>query len=232
MLYIVHHETTSGLINPLKKIGALAKKYNLLFMVDGVSSIAGEELKLKSWGIDLIIGSANKCIRGVAGLSFVLVSEKFIKRLKLKGPKKPYYLNLYQHLIREEAGQTPFTPAVQNFYAFHEALLELLKEGVRNRIQHYKKISLLLRDGLRKMGFKIYVADKIASNTMTTVYLPQGISYKWLHRECKRRGYVIYGALGSLREKAFRLGTVGLITQKDISSFLKVLDRILPRKAR
>jgi 2-aminoethylphosphonate-pyruvate transaminase len=229
-LYIVHHETTSGLLNPLKEIGGLAEKHKLLLIVDGVSSIAGEELKLKKWGVDVIIGSANKCIRGVAGLSFALLSKRFIEKIKRKHLKNSYYLALDAYLAREKKDETPFTPAVHNFYAFHEALRELLQEGADKRIAHYKKISFMIRQGLRKRGFKIYVDDKISSNTMTTILLPLGINYKWLHKKCKEKGYCLYAAMGKLKDKAFRMGVVGLINKSDIRGFFKVLDKILAER--
>lgn len=230
IIYVVHHETTTGLLNPLKEIGRLAKKYNAMLVVDGISSIGGEYLDIKEWGIDVLIGSANKCIRGITGLSFAVLSARFIKALKVLHINA-YYLNLLQHFLKEENGETPFTPAVHSFYAFRQALRELLKETVAKRISHYRKTSFTLRQGLRKQGLQIYVDDDSASLTMSTVILPKGINYKWLHRKCKAKGYVIYKAIGELKDKAFRLGTVGCISQKDVKNFLKTLKSVISCKA-
>jgi 2-aminoethylphosphonate-pyruvate transaminase len=225
-VYLVHHETTTGLLNPLKEIAAISKKYGKYVLVDGVSSIAGEELNLKSWGIDLIIGSANKCIRGVPGLSFIVAEEGFLSKLKSR-KRVVYYLDLIDHLEREEKGETPFTPAVQTFFAFREALLETLEEGVQNRIAHYKKIAKKLRTGLKELGLTILVPEEILSNTMTTVALPSGKTFEELHSKCKKKGFVVYNSMGELKGKTFRLGTVGLIIEKDISNFIPVLKEAI-----
>jgi aspartate aminotransferase-like enzyme len=227
----VHHETTSGLLNPLGQIAVLAKRYRCLFIVDAISSVAGEEIRLRQWGIDALIGSANKCIRGVSGLSFAVLSRRFIRCLSDR-QKAPFYLNLYEHLVMERTGQTPFTPAVHCFYALREALRELKQQGLRRRISRYKEIASLLRGGLRRMGLKVYLPDRLSANTMTTVILPKAISYGWLHRQCKRRGYCIYSAVGRLKGRAFRLGTVGCISKSDIRGFLKALARIVNQRGR
>ncbi len=226
VIYCVHHETTTGLLNPLEKIAKLAAKHGCLLIVDAISSIAGEKILVKKWKIDALIGSANKCIRGISGLSFAIVSPRFVHCLK-NSPKNPFYLNLLEHILMEKNGQTPFTPAVHGFYALRQALVELKREGVVRRIGHYKNISSLLRRGLRKIGLRIYVAENISSNTMTTVMLPKNISYQQLYKQCKKHGFCIYSAVGNLKDKAFRLGNVGCISPKDIRDFLRVLGRVV-----
>jgi len=225
--YLVHHETGTGLLNPLKDLAEIAKEEGSLVMVDTISSIAGEELMISEWGLDLVIGSANKCIRGTPGLSFAVASEKFIDNCE-KG--NAYYLNLLNHLEYEDKGQTPFTPAVQTFYALEEALEELVEEGVENRIKNYVKIAELLRTGLKGLGLQLYLNDNLLSNTMTTVLLPAGISYEYLYNECRKCGYEIYAPITELKDKAFRIGIVGCISEDDIKDFLSQLKRILGYK--
>lgn len=225
-LYVVHHETTTGLLNQLPDISAIAKQNGKLVLVDGVSSIAGEEIDLEGWGIDMITGSANKSIRGVPGASFALVSQRFIKTAE-ECRQSAYYASLLRHLDSEEKGETPFTPAVQVFYAFREALEELLEEGVGSRIDQYRTISKMLREGLRSINLKFYLPDSAMSNTMTAVYLPHDYDYEALHDQCKQRGYVIYASQGKLAANTFRLGTVGVISKSDIEGFLNVLRELL-----
>lgn len=227
-LYIVHHETTTGLLNPLREVTRLAKEKDKLVFVDGVSSIAGEELKVDSWGIDAITGSANKCIRGVAGISFVIASDKYINLITSCKPKG-YYANFLRHLSAQENGEPLFTPPVQVFYAFREALRELLDEGLQKRLNKYKAIVKLLRDGLRQMKLNFYLHESNMSNTMTAAYLPLGRNYNSLYKDCKNKGYVIYAGQGKLAKTIFRLGTVGKISQQDIRNFLKDLKAILRR---
>jgi len=227
--YLVHHETSTGILNPLRDLAEVAKNKNSLVMVDAISSIAGEQISLKDWHIDIIIGSANKCIRATPGLSFVLASNKFIK-LCSRSKEKAYYLSLIKHLDYEKRGETPFTPAVQTFYALREALRELMEESVDKRIEHYAKIAKLLRSGLMRLGLRLFLDEALLSNTMTTVFLPQGISFEYLYQQTRKMGYEIYDSMGQLRGKTFRLGTVGFISQNDIQSFLSVLESILKKK--
>ncbi|MEW6619880.1 MAG: alanine--glyoxylate aminotransferase family protein [bacterium] len=225
-IYIVHHETSTGLLNPLKEISCLAQKYETLLLVDAISSIGGEEIDLNQLTIDVLMGSGHKCIRGVPGAAFVIVSERFIEKIK-KGGKKASYNDLLTHLESEEnLEETPFTPAVQVFYAFKTALLELLEEGVENRIAHYKHIAELLRKGLKEIGLKFFLNESLFSNTMTSVYLPAGFSFEKLHHLLKLKGFVIYNSQGHLKGKVFRIGTVGLISTDDIKNFIEELRKI------
>ena len=228
VVYLIHHETTTGVINPLQQVAEIAKRHHKRVLVDAVSSIAGEELDLPGWGIDMIVGSANKCIRGFPGVSFVVVSNDFLEVVS-KRRQVTFYSDLVNTLGREKDGETPFTPPVQTMYALREALKELIEEGVEKRIDHYSGIAETLRDGLSSLGLTFLVAREHLSNTMTSVMLPEGVSYTDLHRLLKDRGYVIYKSQGHLGETTFRLGTVGVITQDDIRGFLQALGEVLGR---
>ncbi|MFH1593992.1 MAG: alanine--glyoxylate aminotransferase family protein [Candidatus Omnitrophota bacterium] len=225
-VYIVHHETTTGLVNPLKEISLVAKKYKRLVLTDAISSIASENIDIKGWGIDVVIGSVNKCIRAVPGISFAVASKRFLKTIE-DCTSHSFYTNLSRHLDTERGGQTPFTPPVQAFYAFDEALKELKSEGVHNRIKKYRDTTGYLRRGLKKLGMRFFLPGRLMSNTMTAVYMPKGKSYPWLHDEFKKRGFVIYASPGELKDTTFRLGTVGVISKKDINMFLAIFKKLL-----
>ena len=228
VVYLIHHETTTGVLNPLQQVAEIAKRHHKWVLVDTVSSVAGEELDLPGWGIDLIMGSANKCIRGVPGVAFVVISNAFLEVVSKRRPVT-FCTDLVSTLSREEAGETPFTPPVQAMYALREALNELLEEGVQNRIARYRDIANILRDGLSSLGLTFLVSREHLSNTMTSVKLPEGVSYPDLHGPLKEQGYVIYKSLSHLSETTFRLGTIGLITQDDIRGFLQALGQVLSR---
>jgi len=224
-IYIVHHETTTGLLNPLKEIASLVKEYKKSLIVDGISSIAGEYINL-DWGIEAIIGSFNKCIRGIPGLSFVVISDGFIEKLK-KRKRKIFYGDLLTHLEYEENGQTPFTPPIQVFYGIREALLELLEEGVENRIKYFQRITRLLRDNIEKIGLRLLLPREFYSNTMTSIFLPEKFSYMSLYKALREKGYEIYPSLGNFKNTTFRIGTNGVINEEDILSFIKALREII-----
>lgn len=225
-VYLIHHETTTGVLNSLKGVAEIAKDHQKLVMVDAVSSIAGEELDLPGWGVDLVIGSANKCIRGVPGVGFVVVSDSFRDAISQRRPVA-YSTDLVNTLNREEIGETPFTPPVQTIYALREALQELLEEGVPARIAHYQTIAKALRDGLAALELSFLVPREHLSNTMTTVILPEGLTYSGIHQPLKEEGYLIYKSQGHLADTTFRLGTVGEISLDDVKGFLAALGRLL-----
>ena len=226
VVYLIHHETTTGVLNPLQQVGEIAKRHHKWVLVDAVSSIAGEELDLPRWGVDLIIGSANKSIRGVPGVSFVVLSNDFLQVIS-KRRQVTFSTDLVSTLSKEEEGETPFTPPVQTMYALREALMELTEEGVENRIAHYQSIAKRLRDGLSSQELTFLVPREHQSNTMTTVMLPDSFSYDDLHTSLKEMGYVIYKSQGHLSGTTFRLGTVGLMSQDDIRGFLVALEQVL-----
>ena len=228
VVYLIHHETTTGVLNPLQQVAGIAKRHHKWVLVDAVSSVAGEQLDLPGWGIDLIVGSANKCIRGVPGVSFVVISNDFRDVVSKRHPVA-FYSDLVSSLSREEEGETPFTPPVQTMYALREASKELVDEGVQERIAHYRDIAEILRDGLSSLGLTLLVSRENLSNTMTSVMLPEGVSYADLHNPLRDRGFVIYKSQGQLSATSFRLGTVGVITPDDIRSFLYALEEVLGR---
>ena len=226
VVYLIHHETTTGVLNSLEQVARISKQHHKWVLVDAVSSIAGEELDLPGWGVDLIIGSANKCLRGVPGVSFVVLSNGLLEVLS-KRRAVAFSTDLVGTLSKEEQGETPFTPPVQTMYALREALRELTEEGVGNRIGHYQEIASTLRDGLSSMELTFLVPRQHLSNTMTSVMLPEGFSYEALHDPLKDLEYVIYKSQGHLGGTTFRLGTVGLMSQDDIRGFLVALEQVL-----
>ena len=138
----------------------IARESGKMVLVDAVSSFAGETLDISGWGVDGLIGSANKCIRGVPGAAFVIVSDRFVDVIKRCKPRT-YYSSLLNHLKAEDKDEPLFTPPVQVFYALREALTELLEYGVGARIDNYRRIAKHLRDGLGEMGIKFYIPCKL-----------------------------------------------------------------------
>lgn len=226
---MVHHETTVGLINPVKEIAEVVDGQNKVFLLDSVSGLGGESLDIAGSYIYMVASAAQKCIQGFPGVSFVLVRKGFMEQV-LKYPKRSWYLNLANYYEEQERGSIPFTPAVQVYYAFYEALLELLEEGVANRIQRYNQAATTIRQKMETLGIKAILAPELQSNTLTAYYLPQGVSYQVLHDRLKQRGYVIYAGQGHLEAQIFRVANMGALTDKDIEGFLAAFQEILEQE--
>jgi len=219
---IVHHETTTGLINFLQPVGELAHKFQKHFLVDGISSLAGDEIDFAGSHIDFIVGTANKCIQGLPGVAFILVRNSEWPRLE-NIPKRSVYFDLHGYYKSQEAGASLFTPAIQSHYALDAALDELLEETVAGRVARYRSSAALLREGFSAMGLEYLIPTRYHSNSITAMKLPQGIAYAQLHDHLKEQGFVIYAGQGGLSQKIFRVANMGDIRKAEFERFVCVL---------
>ena len=212
---LVHHETTTGLLNPVAEVARVAQSRGRRVIVDAMSSLFGEWLDVTQDGVDFVAASANKCLQGVPGVSFVIARRRALEALAGMAPRS-VYLDVHGHFTSQEQDNTPFTPAVQVLHAMEQALIELDEETVKRRIDRYAQSARVLRDGMAELGLDILVADGARSNTLTTFRLPAGVSYDALHDAMKRRRYVIYAGQGPLKAYAFRVANMGTLTPADM----------------
>jgi 2-aminoethylphosphonate-pyruvate transaminase len=212
---VVHHETTAGLLNPVMDVARVAARAGRRVIIDAMSSLFGEPLQVDTEGVDFVVASANKCLQGIAGISFVLGRRSALDALGGHAPRS-VYLDLHGHYVAQEADNTPFTPAVQVLHAMRQALVELEREGVERRIARYAENARVLRRGMAGLGFEILVPEGARSNILTTFRLLPGLAYDPLHDAMKRRGYVIYAGQGDIRTYAFRVSNMGTLTPRDM----------------
>ena len=212
---VVHHETTTGLLNPVADVARATARAGRRLIVDAMSSLFGEPLDVATDGIDFVTASANKCLQGLPGVSFVLGRRTALDALRGQAARS-VYLDLHGHYASQEVDNTPFTPAVQVLHAMREALAELGLEGVAVRIRRYAENARVLREGMSALGFEILVPEGARSNILTTFRLLPGLAYDPLHDALKRRGYIIYAGQGELRTYAFRVSNMGTLTPRDM----------------
>ena len=217
---VVHHETTTGLLNPVAEIARVAATEGRRVLVDAMSSLFGEPLDVTQHGIDFVMASANKCLQGVPGISFVLARRPALDALRATPPRS-VYLDLGNHYATQEQDNTPFTPAVQVLHAMRQALRELEKEGVGERIARYAENARVLRRGMAALGFEILVPEGARSSILTTFKLLPGIAYDPLHDAMKQRGYIIYAGQGDIRKYAFRVSNMGTLTPADMQGVVE-----------
>ena len=221
-LAVPHHETTAGVLNPVAELAAVCREHGRRIIVDAISSFAGEPLDVRGDGIDYMISSSNKCLQGMPGLCFVVARRCLLEGLK-EQPPRSVYLNLYNQWAAEEADNTPFTPAIQVFFALQQALAELRAEGLENRLRRYADATAALRQGAADVGLKILAPEDCRSNLLTAFRLPEGVTYAPLHDAMKDRGYIIYAGQGHLKKTAFRIATMGTLSADDIPGVLIAL---------
>jgi 2-aminoethylphosphonate-pyruvate transaminase len=223
---LVHHETTTGLLNPVEAVASVAARQGRRVLVDAMSSLFGEPLEVATDGIDFVMASANKCLQGLPGVAFVLARRAAVAALRDQPPRS-VYLDLHGHFAAQEADNTPFTPAVQLLHALREALVELEEEGVKARIARYAENARVLRAGMAALGFSILVPEGARSSILTTFRLLPGLDYDALHDAMKRRGYIIYAGQGDIRRYAFRVANMGTLTPAVMAGVVRAFGEAL-----
>ncbi|WP_245814806.1 pyridoxal-phosphate-dependent aminotransferase family protein [Litoreibacter ascidiaceicola] len=224
---MVHHETCSGMLNPLAEIGALAKTAGALFAVDGVSSVGAEVIDMEACNIAFVSSSSSKAIGSYPGLSFVVGRKKHFKALK-RHAAKTTYLNLatfYAFLKRHS--QTPNTPAVPLFYALDQALTDILRIGVIKRYARIKARADLLRDGMRRLNLDFLIEEADMCSILTTVRVPPSICVHDLRDRLREKSIIIYEGKGCFAGKVFQVGNIGELSDYDIRFFLSALKDVL-----
>jgi aspartate aminotransferase-like enzyme len=226
---LVHNETSVGILNPAEAVGKLARKYDALFLMDGITSIGGDTVESDAWGVDVALVGSQKCLAAPAGLSAISVSNRAWERYT-KNP--PYYLDLAAY--RKSAGstpmETPYTPAVPLFLALREACMIIDEEGLNNRVLRHKRLSLAVRAAAEAWGLTIFpkVDDLHAySNTVTAISYPEGVKDDEMRAIIKKMGIVIAGGQDHLKGKIFRIGSMGAVSAPEILATLAATQHAL-----
>lgn len=224
---IVHCETTTGIINPIHKVGEIVKKYNAEYIVDAMSSFGAYKIDLVDDKIDYLISSSNKCIEGVPGFSFVLAKLASLEK------KESFSISTSLDLFEqwkglEKNGQFRFTPPTHSLLAFNEALNELDEEGgITGRANRYIKNHELLISGMYELDFETYVPLEYQGHIITAFYYPNHANFDFntFYEELSIRGFVIYpGKLSKV--DCFRIGNIGKIYENDISELLGAISEV------
>jgi 2-aminoethylphosphonate-pyruvate transaminase len=218
---VVHHETTTGLINDVEAIAEVARDTGRRLIVDSVSGLAGERFDFDAIRPTAVCCTANKCIQGLPGVSFVLVERD--ARLQ----RRSVYLDLGTLSAKQRAGDTPFTPAIQVTAALEAALDELLEETVEGRIARYARAASVLRGAIERLGLELRLPPTLRSNTITCARLPEGVPYAQIHDRMRDEGYVVYAGQGALQDEAFRVANMGAIPEEALDRFGEALGRAI-----
>lgn len=231
-LGFVHHETTTGMLNPAEALVSITKRLGVKLILDAMSSYAGLPIDLRKTPYDFVISSSNKCIQAMAGVSFVVCEKKALEQSRHHSPKS-YYFNLWrQHQVFEETGQMQFTPPVQIFYALHRALDEFFEETAEKRFQRYADSWETLVNGLQKLQFKLLLPLEQHSKLLTAVIESEHPSFKFekMHDALFNKGFTVYpGKIPANR--TFRIANIGAIDKRDIENFLQELKFFLEKNS-
>ena len=225
---VIHCETTTGIINPVQEIGEVVKKYNCCYIVDAMSSFGAVPLEIEASHVDFLISSANKCIEGVPGFSFVIARRSTLTASR--GYARSLSLDLFaQWEGLENNGQFRFTPPTHAILAFQRALLELDAEGgIAARAARYKANYETCLGGMQALGFTTYLGPQNRGYIITSFLYPEHERFDFprLYELLNQKGFVIYPGKLS-RVDCFRIGHVGRIDPDDVRGLLKAIQEAL-----
>jgi aspartate aminotransferase-like enzyme len=224
---VVHNETSTGVMSPVKEIAALihAKYPEVLILVDAVSSMAGVKIECDAWGLDVCLAGVQKCFALPPGLTVCAVNDRARERA-LQVPNPGLYFAYDQMDKRYEKHMTPATPAISLIQALNKQMDDILAEGLENRWARHIEMAEIVRDWARKY-FALYADERYLSHTVTNVENTRGISVAGLNEELGKRGAMISNGYGDLKEKCFRIGHMGDHQIEDIEWLLGQIEDIL-----
>jgi len=221
---IVHCETSSGILNPLKKISDVVMQHGSKLIVDSMSAFGAVPLQVADIPFEAMVSSANKCIEGVPGFGFIIAKKDALEAAK--GNSHSLSLDVHdQWASMNKTGQWRFTPPTHTVVAFLEALrLHEIEGGVAGRLARYTKNRDVLVSGMREIGFETLLENEWLSPIITTFFSPNDPNFDFgrFYNEIKSRGFVIYP--GKLtKADSFRVGCIGLLDHTVMAGVVKAV---------
>ena len=227
-LFAVHCETTSGILNPIADIAALAERHGRRLIIDAMSAFGALPLDAQRIPFDAVAASSNKCIEGVPGLGFVLCREAALG--ETKGNATTLVLDLHdQWQALAKSGQYRFTPPIHVIVAFHQALQEFWAEGGQaGRGKRYAENCRVLIAGMRAMGFRPLLSENLQAPIIVTFHMPRHGKFVFpsFYDKLKERGYVIYPGKLTVAD-TFRIGCIGRLNAEHMRGALAAIAEVL-----
>lgn len=240
-IFVVHCETSSCLLNPIKEIGEVAEESDILYVVDAISSLGGTEVKMDDWNIDACMGYASKCLGSIGVLSPIAFNDKIWEIVK-KRPhgSLPYFMDLKNWTSEERKTRptiNPVTMPTLNVVALRMAINLALKEGLDSRFRRHRIAAKATREGVRAMGLKVLPEEDVAADSVTGVLVPQGLDVKIRKMLEEEHNIMVGGNIGKYgKDILIRIGHMGLTASPEyvlptlyaLQSVLKKLGQKLP----
>jgi len=222
---VVHCETTTGMLNPVKEIGEVVKRHNKVYIIDAMSSFGGIPMNMEELQCDYLISSANKCIQGVPGFGFVIARRSELERCE--GQARSLSLDLYHqwHEMEHKNGKWRYTSPTHVVRAFGQALTELDEEGgVEKRFGRYTENQKRLVAGMKSLGFCCLLPEELHSPIITSFINPDHPDYDFMkfYEELKGRGWVVYPGKVTGAD-TFRIGNIGDVSPSEVDELIEAV---------
>lgn len=223
------NETSTGVLNPVKEVASIVHKHknDPLLLVDAISALGAVDLPMDELGIDVIVTASQKAWMAPPGIAMISVSEKAWERYEFSDLPK-YYFDLKMYKEYNQKNQTPATPAVSTLFGLDESLKLMLGEGKAKIFKRHIELRNYLRTEIRKIGLELFVEDKYASPTVTSIKLPVGIDgHKWLTLLKEKYNIILAGGMGETKGKIIRIAHMGYVDKNDLDEVLSALSKTL-----
>lgn len=229
-LAVVLNETSTGIVNPIKEIAAavraLPNGQDITIMVDGVSGLAGCELRFDEWDLDVALCSSQKAFAMPPGLAMCAISDRALAKAKTI-PNRGYYWDVVTLAKSYDKDQTPNTSPLPMLYALDVQLDDMLAEGMENRFARHIAQRDMVIDYVRSKGFELYGHPAYASPVVTNVANSRNISIGGLNKFLRTKGMILSDGYGDLKGKAMRIAHMGDITTADLEELFAAMDEFL-----
>jgi aspartate aminotransferase-like enzyme len=225
---LIHNETSTGVMNPLVEICAVARKYSdVVLIVDSVSSFSAVPIPMDELGIDVLLTGSQKALALPPGFSLFSVSEKGFSRAAQQ-KDRGYYFDFLEFKKNQEDYMTPTTPSIAHIQALESKLDDIFAEGLTNRYERHARTNALVHDWVRDRGFDFFAEDGYRSKTLTCVRNSRGIDVLQLARDLREKHHlVIDPGYGKIKGQTFRLSNMGDETEETVTHLLESLDDVL-----
>jgi aspartate aminotransferase-like enzyme len=226
---VVHNETSTGVVNPIKQLGKVVADYDALYVVDTVSSLGGDDVEVDDYGIDICVTGSQKCMAAPPGMASITFSNDAWNVIN-KIDSSSYYLNMkkYKKSGDSEPPETPFTPSVSLIYALHESLKVIEEEGLRNRINRHKLAAKATRNGVKALDLTLFPKEEVSSTTVTAVRMPKGVTDGEFRGTMRNKYRVeLAGGQDHLKGNVFRIGHMGNITHRELITTFSAMEMTL-----
>jgi aspartate aminotransferase-like enzyme len=225
----IHSESTTGALNDAEAICALARKYDVLAMVDCISATGGVPFEFDRWGADIAVTASQKCLMSSTGLSFVAVSDRVWDAMDQASLPRNYFdFGVIRKNLAGERPETPGSTPVHLVFQVREALAMMHEEGLENVFARHESMARMVRDKLPELGLSMQCPDmQRRSPTLTGIAVPEGVTPDAIRGAMRDRGILLAGGLGHFADSTFRIGHLGDIRPTDVESTLDILGAVL-----
>jgi len=221
----VHNESSTGVLADLAAIGAVLRDTAALLVVDSVSGVAGVEMHMDEWGVDVLVAASQKCLMCPPGLAFATLSEKAARVVAAADAVPRFFFDFRRMKAALDKGETPFTPPVSLVLALRQALAMIEEEGLPAVLERHRRLSAALRAGCEALGLPMFPTAPLLSPTVTAACVPDGLDATAIVRHMHvRYRTVIAGQRTKLFGRVIRFGTMGSFGPADIFTDLHHLE--------